>query len=253
MQLTNGYRYLRSRVSIPVALHYGTPTIDVAQDLCEGFVVSGGASAVMRQGRTLGDLEKVFWLQLVGTGITATLTLILSLPGALVMALFLDDPQRMYNHPSGQSQLLLSLSQLADINFSQAVPSFVAPSTPAQAASTRIAWAAFAPDQIPKLVAQGQVVLVDVTADWCLTCRVNERLVLSRDGVAAALAAPNVIAMRADWTNPDPRIAAFLARFGRYGIPFNVVMGPGAPAGTVLPELLTEDAVLAALKHARAP
>jgi suppressor for copper-sensitivity B len=56
--------------------------------------------------------------------------------------------------------------------------------------------------------------------------------------------------MQADWTSPDPAISAFLAEYGRYGIPFNVVYGPGAPAGITLPELLTEAAVAAALERA---
>ena len=59
--------------------------------------------------------------------------------------------------------------------------------------------------------------------------------------------------MRADWTRPDPRIADYLASFGRYGIPFNVVYGPAAPAGIPLPELLTGDTVLAAIDRAAGP
>ena len=85
--------------------------------------------------------------------------------------------------------------------------------------------------------------LVDVTADWCLTCKVNERLVLDSARGARATRRPGVVAMRADWTRPDPAIAAYLRRFGRYGIPFNAVYGPGAPGGLPLPELLTADAV----------
>ena len=54
-----------------------------------------------------------------------------------------------------------------------------------------------------------------------------------------ALTKPGIVAMRADWTRPDPAIDAYLARFGRYGIPFNVVYGPAAPGGLPLPELLT--------------
>ena len=49
--------------------------------------------------------------------------------------------------------------------------------------------------------------------------------------------------MRADWTRPERRISAYLARFGRYGIPFNAVYGPGAPAGIALSEILTADQV----------
>jgi suppressor for copper-sensitivity B len=61
--------------------------------------------------------------------------------------------------------------------------------------------------------------------------------------------------MRADWTSPDPAVSALLAAYGRYGIPFNLVYGPGEPAGLVLPEVLTESAVLDALDRAarRAP
>jgi suppressor for copper-sensitivity B len=60
-----------------------------------------------------------------------------------------------------------------------------------------------------------------------------------------------VVPVRADWTNPDPVISDYLASFGRYGIPFNVVYGPGAPDGVPLPELLTQQAVLAAIDLAR--
>ena len=56
--------------------------------------------------------------------------------------------------------------------------------------------------------------------------------------------------MKADWTRPNPAIGAYLASFGRYGIPFNIVYGPGAPAGVVLPELLTTGDVAGALDKA---
>ncbi len=56
--------------------------------------------------------------------------------------------------------------------------------------------------------------------------------------------------MRADWTSPDPEIAAYLEDFGRYGIPFNAVYGPALPRGMALPELLTRDAVLTAMDRA---
>ncbi|HZT51075.1 MAG TPA: protein-disulfide reductase DsbD domain-containing protein, partial [Stellaceae bacterium] len=111
-------------------------------------------------------------------------------------------------------------------------------------------WRPFDAAALGTLVQSGRVVFVDVTADWCLTCKVNERLVLDSAPVRARLAAPGVVAMRADWTRPDAAIAAYLRRFGRYGIPFNAVYGPGAPAGVALPEILTADAVRAALRQA---
>jgi len=113
-------------------------------------------------------------------------------------------------------------------------------------------WRKFDAAALGPLVHDGAVVFVDVTADWCLTCKVNERLVLDSDAVRARLGAAGVVAMRADWTRPDAAITAYLRRFGRYGIPFNAVYGPGAPAGVALPEILTADAVLAALRRAAA-
>ncbi len=115
------------------------------------------------------------------------------------------------------------------------------------------AWRAFDRSAIPMLVAQGKTVFVDVTADWCITCQANKTLVLNRGQVAARIGADGVVAMVADWTRPDPAISDYLASYGRYGIPFNVVYGPGAPAGLPLPELLTEDAVLAAFDKAAGP
>jgi suppressor for copper-sensitivity B len=102
-------------------------------------------------------------------------------------------------------------------------------------------------------VAADKVVLVHVTAEWCLNCKVNQALVLERGAVAERLRDSRTVAMLADWTRADPRIGRFLAGFGRYGIPFDVVYGPKAPAGIVLPEILTADAVLAALEAAGGP
>jgi suppressor for copper-sensitivity B len=121
----------------------------------------------------------------------------------------------------------------------------------AVAADENIPWREFDRAAIDAAVGDGRTVFVDVTADWCVTCQVNKRLVIDRGAVAKALAGGAVVPMRADWTRPDPRIAAYLAEFGRYGIPFNAVYGPALPGGRPLPELLSEDAVLSALNAAK--
>ncbi|KIC47161.1 hypothetical protein RA28_05595 [Ruegeria sp. ANG-S4] len=102
-----------------------------------------------------------------------------------------------------------------------------------------------------RLVSAGEVVFVDVTADWCITCQVNKRVALSDGDVRAALEAVGVAPLQADWTQRDDSILSYLTSHSRYGIPFNVVYGPGAPAGIVLPELLTRGAVLDALREAQ--
>ena len=117
-------------------------------------------------------------------------------------------------------------------------------------------WRIFDKVMLYNLVAEGRVVFVDVTADWCITCKVNKAAVIDRGRVAAALGdgtGGSVVPMRADWTRPDPAIAAYLRSFGRFGIPFNAVYGPAAPQGIALPELLTERAVMDAITRARGP
>lgn len=116
--------------------------------------------------------------------------------------------------------------------------------------SARIDWQLFEEARISSLVAEGKTVFVDVTAEWCLTCIANKKLVLSVEPTISLLNADNVIAMQADWTRPNPAIADYLRSFGRYGIPFNVVYGPGAPQGLPLPELLSAEAVKNALQQA---
>jgi suppressor for copper-sensitivity B len=117
--------------------------------------------------------------------------------------------------------------------------------------TSAVKWQPFDQAALAGRVAAGQVVLVDVTADWCLTCKVNKALVLDQGAVNDLLTSGKIIGMRADWTNPDPEISAYLASFGRYGIPFNAVYGPGAVGGTALPELLSTDRVLAEIAAAR--
>ena len=112
------------------------------------------------------------------------------------------------------------------------------------------AWADMDLGLIAALVAEGKVVFVDVTADWCLTCQLNKKLVLGRGAVQARLGSERVVAMRGDWTLPSEEISRYLEGFGRYGIPFDAVYGPGLPDGLALPELLTTDAVIEALDRA---
>lgn len=119
-----------------------------------------------------------------------------------------------------------------------------------QAVATDL-WQDFDLNRVKTLVSEGNVVLVDVTADWCLTCKANKLLVLDTAAVVDLLKMKNTVAMKADWTNRDPAIAEYLKGFGRYGIPFNVVYGPSAPKGILLPELLSEDKVRKAIEKAR--
>ncbi len=132
-------------------------------------------------------------------------------------------------------------------------PAGFATMTAGQTGGKADAWKTLDLGEIDRLVSEGHVVFVDVTADWCLTCQVNKSLVIDRGDVAERLAGSAVTTMRGDWTLPSDTISDYLASFSRFGIPFNAVYGPGTPEGEPLPELLTSEAVLNALDRARGP
>jgi len=181
---------------------------------------------------------------------TATATAVAALMAGIVAALFLG---RKAGRAWPGMASALALAVLALI-----VPGFapgdnaagITAKDPAREAALDGLWQPFDAAAIPALIAAGKTVFVDVTAEWCLTCKLNKALVLAVPDVLARLSGPDVVAMQADWTQPDDAIAAYLAGFGRYGIPFDAVYGPGLPGGLALPELLSAEAVTGALLRA---
>lgn len=112
-----------------------------------------------------------------------------------------------------------------------------------------IVWEAWSPQRQAELLAEGKTVYVDFTARWCVTCQTN-KFVYADPAVIELFRKHEVVALKADWTNRDPLIAAELARFDRKAIPFNVIYGAGLEAPVTLPGLLTPGAVIAGLKDA---
>jgi thiol:disulfide interchange protein len=107
-------------------------------------------------------------------------------------------------------------------------------------------WKPYTPASLAQYRAQGRPVFVDFTARWCLSCQVNERVVLNRPDVRERLRNSGVVLIRADWTKHDEDIAAALRELGRSGVPTYVFYAPGQPAD-VLPEVLTPGLVFSAL------
>ena len=120
----------------------------------------------------------------------------------------------------------------------------------ATAVASRDAWSEGA---VSRSLAQGRPVLVDFTAEWCLSCKFNERTVLASEPVQSVLARTRTQLLVADWTRRDADIARRLAAHGRAGVPMYLVYSPARPdQPEVLPELLTVDTVVAALERAAA-
>lgn len=105
----------------------------------------------------------------------------------------------------------------------------------------------WSPEAVQAALAEGRPVLVNFTADWCVTCKINERTALSSPKTAAALDRSNAVYLVADWTRRDDEITAELERHGRSGVPLYLVYMPGQAEALVLPQLLTDGAVSQAL------
>lgn len=216
------------------------------------------AHILPKPGRWMNGVKVVLGLALIGTAIwlLGVLSVQIGMGGATAVGLGLIAGGVFIWVRKRTSNLRprFAFTALAVAGFMVALfaPGFSKPpsSPSASSANNALAWQAFAPETIDTLVADGKTVVIDVTAEWCVTCQVNKKLVLEKPDVSAALSQDRVVLMQADWTRPDQQIADYLASYGRFGIPFNAVFGPAAPDGILLSELLSVDEVLGALDDA---
>ena len=136
-----------------------------------------------------------------------------------------------------------------------ALPCLAATALPARATTSEasaqgMAWQPFSPQRLAALRADDKPVFVDFSAAWCLSCQVNERVVLDRPDVEEAFRKAGVVMLRADWTNHDDTITTALTELGRSGVPtYALYSGGSQSAPTLLPEVLTTGIVMDALKN----
>lgn len=113
-----------------------------------------------------------------------------------------------------------------------------------------IPWKKYSPQNLEDLRKQGKPVFLNFTAAWCITCKVNEKLVLNRPDVVRLFSEKQVTALKGDWTNQDATIAAALAGFGRQGVPLYVLYKSGeASEPKVLPQILTQSEIIRELEN----
>ena len=105
----------------------------------------------------------------------------------------------------------------------------------------------FTPARLAELRAQGRPVFVNMTAAWCVSCLVNERIALSPTAVHQSFRDHGVAYLKGDWTRGDPAITAFLREHAHEGVPFYVLYPPGHPQPTILSQILTESEILTEL------
>lgn len=130
---------------------------------------------------------------------------------------------------------------------------------PANAPSTKattehedgLTWLPYTADSLDKILRDGKTVFLDFTADWCLTCKVNEQTVIATRPVIDKFKSLGVVTMKADWTRQNPEISALLQKFGRSGVPLYVIFPASDPEHPiVLPEVITQGLVLEKLDQA---
>ena len=160
----------------------------------------------------------------------------LVLVGAVVLALALWWFERArYSHGwlRGVAMALLLLALLPLYQITQLAP----PSASASADDEGVV--AYSSERLAALRGEGRTVFVNMTADWCATCKVNEKTVLGSADFRSLLEQHNAVYMKGDWTNVDPQITAFLEQHKSVGVPLYVVFHGNAGEGEVLPTVLT--------------
>jgi thiol:disulfide interchange protein DsbD len=141
----------------------------------------------------------------------------------------------------------VSIAVVSALNASPAATATTNASSPTP--ESGLAWQPFTDSTLRVARQSGAVVMLDVTADWCLTCKVNERVAFDSERVRAALDSGNVQLLRADWTSRSPEITRLINGFGRSGVPVVVLFPPGERSEAVLlPTLLTPGIVIRALE-----
>lgn len=212
---------------------------------------------ILRQGLAFPILATCVWLMWVlalqaGATAIAVLGAGLVLVGLAAWLTGLAQGMAMRDGPVRRIRLCRALALMALAVAMAMLPGLRGGSAGADAglvASGPAGTEAFSPARLAALQAQGRPVFVDMTAAWCISCLVNERVALSSAPVQAAFRARHVVYMKGDWTNRDATISAFLEAHGRAGVPFYIYYPPGNGQKKILPQILTSGLVLDALKE----
>jgi DsbC/DsbD-like thiol-disulfide interchange protein/cytochrome c biogenesis protein CcdA/thiol-disulfide isomerase/thioredoxin len=173
----------------------------------------------------------LLWLLWRLTGETGLLIGVVSCALLLAIAI-LNGPKSMAGRKVGAARVLGTL-----LMFGLAVQ-WLPTEVPESSASNRLQGAAFSEAQLNALRSEGAPVFVYFTADWCVSCKVNEATVLENDETVQLFAAKGVKVLRGDFTRRDPAIARFLSSQGAAGVPLYLYY-PSKGEGQKLPQILT--------------
>ncbi|WP_371923076.1 protein-disulfide reductase DsbD family protein [Agarivorans sp. TSD2052] len=211
------------------------------------------AQVLPKPGKWMGLVKLIFSLMLFATSLWlvsllanfVAMPIVLSLIAVLVLLFILFVAKQ-----HGAKVLLISLSAMVLLGGGIALIGAMTSEQWAKALPTDLVWQPLQHSNIQQQVAQGKVVFVDVTADWCITCKANKVGVTLQDPTYSLLKQPSTLLVKGDWTKPSAVVSEFLQSYQRFGVPFNIVYGPAAPEGITLPVILSHQAIEQAFAQA---
>ena len=184
----------------------------------------------------LGLIFSAIWLLNILIELTSFTSVFIVLMIACILILIFSDKKLYRTFFFVLSLFLISLPiRFEEIITSNIVSKFYS--------NDNLVWIKFDETEIDKYLDQDKIVFVDITADWCITCKVNDVLVLDSKKIKNLFKSKEVILMRGDWTHEDKNISSFLAKWERFGIPLNVVYGPKVKKGILFSEILTKKSI----------
>lgn len=207
-----------------------------------------------KPGQWMGTIKLVFallilltslWLISLLSSFIGTASAILIAAGLLITLLALVAKKH------GKKVFLISLSSILIISAIGLLIASLSAKHWATPIADELQWQPLNTELLQSEVAAGKTVFVDVTADWCVTCKANKIGVLLQDPVYSALQSDDIVLMKGDWTVRSDTVTHYLQSYNRYGVPFNIVYGPAAPDGIELSTILTSSDVLEAISQAQ--
>ena len=201
-----------------------------------------------RQALAFPMLATAIWLYWVLGNQAGINALTLALISALALGLGAFGWQRRTGESYSRPWRAASVAGLGVVLLSLwAVPRAVVEAESVPGNSDEIAYSETA---LQELRSQQEPVFAYFTADWCITCKVNERVALKSDAVQQFFLREGVQVLVGDWTNEDPEITEVLQSHGRAGVPLYLYFKPGSAEALVLPQILTPDLVIEAIENA---
>ena len=113
----------------------------------------------------------------------------------------------------------------------------------------KLKWEMFNESNIYDYINNNKIVFLDITADWCITCQVNKITTINTGNINKLFLNNEIKLIQADWTKKDPEILEFISKFGRYGIPVNIIYSRKFNEGILLPEILSQDILTKELRR----